>query len=65
MSLLCKIGLHDWVVNERAYSKDELGQYQCGEVKLCVECGKISRKGKAFIPEYVERWSREIKAKVN
>jgi hypothetical protein len=33
----------------------------CGQVRLCLRCGRIKKWGVVTIPDYYKRWSKEIK----
>ena len=55
VSLLCALGIHN-DLSQNAYYK--AGFDVCGEVKVCVRCGRITTWGNVVIPAHFEKISR-------
>lgn len=47
MKVKCKIGFHNWLVQNAHDSYEGL----VGQAKVCCDCGKTTKWGKAFIPK--------------
>ena len=59
---LCRIDIH-YDVHENAYYMGE-GWYpteQCGQVRLCLWCGRIKKIGVVTVPYYYKSWQKQIR----
>lgn len=61
-ALLCRLGFH-YDVHQNAYyiGEDWFQTERCGQVKLCLRCGRIKKIGVVSIPDYYRTWSKEIR----
>jgi len=53
---LCKLGLHEYI-SQRAYEVHGIGV--SGEVKVCLNCGKLKKWGNIIIPKHFQKIRRE------
>ena len=65
-NLLCAIGFHT-DVHENAYYMGEgwFSTKQCGQVRLCLWCGRIKAIGVVTIPQHYKSWQKEIQKGIN
>jgi hypothetical protein len=50
--LLCRLGFHDWFVENAYYVHSGEGSGICGQAKMCQRCDRITTWGNVYVPDY-------------
>lgn len=60
--LLCRLGFHDYFVQNAYHIHSGEGSGLCGQAKMCKRCDKITTWGAAVVPEewIAEKENREL-----